>query len=42
MLIDPDYDLELLCDEVYLYDNAVDVARRDLPIPDPIDVFDDP
>lgn len=29
------YDMDRLADEVYVYDNATDFARRDLPLPAP-------
>ena len=38
-ILDPDYDMSLLEDEVYNFDNTVDFARTDMPIPDPAELI---
>ena len=36
-VVDPDYDMTLLSDEVLVYGNGVDVARQDIVVPDAAD-----
>ena len=38
-ILDPGYDTSLLEDEVYNFDNTVDFARKDMPLPDPSELI---